>query len=126
MAKFLGTGKAGEQAACEFLISKGYIIRETNWRMGHLEIDIVAQEPGANLIHIVEVKTRSSIEHFDPMQAINRKKINNLVNAANGYISYHQLPMSVQYDVMILVGVEPNFTIHFIPNAFQPPLRSFR
>ena len=126
MARSNQLGEEGEQAACEFLISKGYIIRETNWRMGHLEIDIVAQEPGANLIHIVEVKTRSSIEHFDPMQAINRKKINNLVNAANGYISYHQLPMSVQYDVMILVGMEPNFTIHFIPNAFQPPLRSFR
>lgn len=126
MASPSSTGKSGEHAACDFLISKGYTIRETNWRLGHLEIDIVAHEPAANRLHIVEVKTRSSIEHFDPMKAINRRKINNLVNAANGYISYYRLPMSVQYDVMIIVGREPHFEIHFFPNAFQPPLRSFR
>ena len=119
-------GAAGEQAACEYLISKGYTVRETNWRLGHLEIDIVAQEPGANRLHIVEVKTRTSIEHFDPMKAINSRKIRNLVNAANGYVRFYRLPMAVQYDVMIITGNEPDFHIHFIPNAFQPPLRSIR
>ena len=118
-------GKEGEQAARDFLISKGYTIRETNWRLGHLEIDIVAQEPAAQRLHIIEVKTRASVEHYDPMQSINRRKINNLVNAANGYISLHRLPMSVQYDVMIIVGSSPDFKILFIPNAFQPPLRTF-
>ena len=126
MAQHNTLGKAGEQAACEFLIARGYTVRETNWRMGKLEIDIIAQEPGANRLHVIEVKTRSSIEHFDPMQAITRAKIRNLVTAANAYIQYCQLKMSVQYDVMILVGAAPDFTIHFIPNAFQPPLRTFR
>lgn len=126
MAQHNKLGKEGEQAACEFLIARGYTVRETNWRMGKLEIDIVAQEPGANRLHIVEVKTRSSIEHFDPMESITRAKIRNLVAAANGYIQFYQLKMSVQYDVMILVGKEPDFTIHFIPNAFQPPLRTIR
>ncbi len=126
MARTNVIGKEGEQAACEYLIGKGYTVRDTNWRLGHLEIDIVAQEPKANLLHIVEVKTRKSIEHFDPMEAINRKKINNLVNAANGYIQYYQLPMYVQYDVMILVGQSPDFKIHYIPNAFQSSLRTIR
>ncbi|MBQ9555672.1 MAG: YraN family protein [Muribaculaceae bacterium] len=119
-------GIEGEIAACEFLISKGYTVRETNWRLGHLEIDIVAQEPGANCLHIVEVKTRTDPGPFDPMHAINAKKIRNLVNAANGYISQYQLPMSVQFDVMILEGIAPNLNIQFIPDAFQPPLRSIR
>lgn len=119
-------GAAGEQAACEFLISKGYTVRETNWRMGHLEIDIVAQEPEANRLHIVEVKTRTSTEHFDPMKAINSRKIRNLVNAANGYVRLYRLPMAVQYDVMLITGNESDFHIHFIPNAFQPPLRTIR
>ena len=120
-------GTAGELAACEFLISKGYTVRETNWRMGHLEIDIVAQEPAANRLHIVEVKTRSHADpHFDPMQSITQKKINNLVNAANGYVRFYRLPMTVQYDVMIIMGTPPDFKIHYIPNAFQPRLRSIR
>ena len=88
MAQHNKLGKEGEQAACEFLIARGYTVRETNWRMGKLEIDIVAQEPGANRLHIVEVKTRSSIEHFDPMESITRAKIRNLVAAANGYIQF--------------------------------------
>ena len=126
MAQRKELGKAGEQAACDFLIGKGYTVRETNWRLGHLEIDIVAQEPHANHLHIVEVKTRSNAEHFDPMSAINAKKIRNLVNAANGYIEYYRLPMTVQYDVMIITGTLPDLDIQFIPNAFQPPLRTIR
>jgi len=120
-------GKEGEQAACDFLIAKGYTVRETNWRMGHLEIDIVAHEQATNRLHIVEVKTRSRADaHFDPMQSINQKKIRNLVSAANGYIRFYRLPMTVQFDVMILFGTPPDFQIHFIPNAFRPPLRSIR
>jgi len=126
MARHNELGREGEQAACEFLISKGYTIRETNWRMGKLEIDIVAQEPQAGRLHIIEVKTRSNTERYDPMQAITRAKIRNLVNAANGYIGHYQLKMSVQYDVMIIEGKAPDFTIHYIPNAFQPPLRTIR
>ena len=126
MAQHNQLGKAGEQAACEFLIGKGYTVRETNWRVGKLEIDIVAQEPKANRLHIIEVKTRSASEHYDPMQSITRAKIRHLVDAANSYISFYQLKMSVQYDVMILIGKSPDFTIQFIPNAFQPPLRFCR
>ncbi len=126
MAQSNKLGKDGEIAACEYLLGKGYTVRETNWRLGHLEIDIVAQEPGANCLHIVEVKTRTDPGPFDPMEAINAKKIRNLVNAANGYINLYQLPMSVQFDVMILEGIAPNLNIHFIPDAFQPSLRSIR
>ena len=124
LTKLIGT--EGEQAACEFLVSKGYTVRETNWRMGHLEIDIVAQESKANCLHIVEVKTRTSTEYFDPMEAITPRKIRNLVNAANGYIGLNELPMSVQYDVMIIEGQAPDFKIHFYADAFEPPLRSVR
>ena len=124
MSKSNKLGKDGEIAACEFLITQGYTVRETNWRMGHLEIDIVAQQDG--VLHIVEVKTRTATEHYDPSRAITRAKIRNLVNAGNGYISYYQLKMSVQYDLMIITGTAPDFQIQFIPNAFQAPLRTIR
>lgn len=126
MAKHNELGQIGEKTASEFLISKGFIIRDMNWRVGRLEIDIVAQEPSVNLLHIIEVKTRSNVDHFDPMDSIKQVKIRNLVNAANGYFSYYQLNMSVQFDVMILVGTPPDLKVLFIPNAFEPPLRTIR
>lgn len=126
MAQHNKLGKEGEEAARDYLISKGLTVREMNWRMGHLEIDIVAHDPASNRLHIIEVKTRSSADHFDPMQSITSKKINYLVNATNGYISLYQLAMSVQYDVMVILGHSPNFEIRFYPNAFQPRLRFVR
>lgn len=124
MAQHNKLGKEGEQAACDFLIGKGLTIRDTNWRMAPLEIDIVAQE--GNILHIVEVKTRSSsMPQFDPMEAITPAKIRNLVRAANGYVGRYSLKMSVQFDVMIVVGKAPAFDIQYIPNAFQPPVSRF-
>ena len=126
MAQHNKLGKEGEQAARDFLISKGFTVRETNWRMGHFEIDIVAHDPTTNRLHIIEVKTRTSDTHYDPMQSITAKKINNLVNATNGYIGFYRLAMAVQYDVMVMIGQAPDFEIRYYPNAFQPRLRSIR
>ena len=122
MAKHNKFGKIGENASRDYLISHGYVVRETNWRLGHLEIDIVAQEPGTDCLHIIEVKTRDNDVDFDPMEAITRAKIRNMVNAANGYIEHYQLHMSVQLDVMIIVGTPQDFEIRFYPDAFDPPL----
>jgi len=125
MAQHNKLGKEGEQAACEFLIARGLTIRETNWRMPPLEIDIVAQEQG--ILHVIEVKTRAQASpHYDPMEAITPAKVRNLVRAANGYIALHNLPLAVQYDVMILIGKAPHFEINHIPHAFEPPLRTIR
>lgn len=122
MAKQNKLGRFGEDATRDYLISHGYIVRETNWRLGHLEIDIVAQEPGTDCLHIIEVKTRANDEDYDPMESITRAKIRNMVNAANGYIEHYQLHMSVQFDVMIIVGSPQDFDIRFYPDAFEPPL----
>ena len=127
MAKHNKLGQLGETAARDYLISHGFIVRETNWRLGHLEIDIVAQNPDNNCLHIIEVKTRASDKDFDPMESINKAKIRHLVNAANGYIEHYSLLMSVQFDVMIIVGTPPdNYEIRYYPDVFDPPLRSFR
>jgi len=119
-------GKAGEELACDYLITQGFTIRETNWRVGKLEIDIVAHKPGTDKLHIVEVKTRASDEHYDPMRAITAVKKRNLVAAANAYVRYSHVQMAVQYDVVIVVGRGPDFKFQYIPNAFQPALRTYR
>ena len=53
-------GREGEEAACQYLESQGLCVLDRNWHCGKLELDIVARKPDENLLHIVEVKTRSA------------------------------------------------------------------
>ncbi|MBR1882628.1 MAG: YraN family protein [Muribaculaceae bacterium] len=124
MAQHNILGEQGEQAACEFLIARGMTIRERNWRLNHLEVDIVAQK--GNLIHIVEVKTRTANAHFDPMKSVNAAKQRNLIMAANGYLHYNQLRCGVQYDVIIVTARNNTLDVQYIPDAFKPRLRTYR
>ena len=124
MAQHNQLGKAGEKEAMEFLIKQGLTIRETNWRMEKLEIDIIAQND--MVLHIVEVKTRSNDANFDPMRAITNAKRQHMVNSANGYIRYYQLQCEIQYDVIILIGNEGNFKLEYYPDLFVPKLKTYR
>ena len=124
MAQHNQLGKAGEKEAMEFLIKQGLTIRETNWRMEKLEIDIIAQND--MVLHIVEVKTRSNDANFDPMRAITNAKRQHMVNSANGYIRYYQLQCEIQYDVIILIGNEGNFKLEYYPDLFVPKIKTYR
>ncbi len=122
MAQHNLLGEEGERIASEYLMKKGYTIRETNWRVGHDEIDIVAQLD-ANLV-IVEVKTRSD-NYVDPLLSITGKKIANLVKAARAYMAQAEIVMPVQFDVITIVGTPSDYVIEHFPDAFYPPLRTY-
>ena len=124
MAQHNQLGKEGEKQAVEFLIKQGFSVRETNWRLDKLEIDIIAQKD--MVLHIVEVKTRSDDEYFDPMKAITRAKKQRMVVSANAYINYHQLQVEIQYDVIILIGSHGNFKLEYYPDLFVPRLKTYR
>lgn len=124
MARHNIFGKLGEQAAEEYLIKKGYVIRERNWRLGNLEVDIVAEYNGR--IIIVEVKTRS-LDLLSAVVAVDSRKQSFLLRAASSYIKYYRLPHEVQIDVICVIGDGPNnFRIEHIPDAVRPKLRSCR
>ncbi len=125
MAQHNLLGKAGESEAVNFLVQRGFTVRETNWRIGKLEIDIIAQEQGM-ILHIVEVKTRSSDEHFDPMRAITAAKKHHMVASAKAYLNYYKLQCEVQYDVIILVGKPGSFRLEYYPDFFMPSLKTYR
>lgn len=122
MASHNEFGKFGEEYAKEYLITRGYLIRDSNWRCGKVEIDIIAEK--GNRIVIVEVKARAT-DIIYPEDAIDRKKISNLVRAANAYISYYNLPHEVQFDVISLIGSLDAFEVEYIPDAFLPPLKTY-
>ena len=120
MARHNILGKAGEQKAVDFLVGKGYTLHELDWKHGHVDIDIIAEEKGE--IVFVEVKTRSTTNYGNPEDAVDNKKIRRIVNAADVYIKLHDICQPVRFDIITLVGQEPDFTIEHIENAFYPPL----
>lgn len=88
MAEHNLLGKAGEDAAVDYLERHDYVIRHRNWRKGHFELDIVAAKNGELII--VEVKTRSDTDFALPQDAVTPQKIRRTVIASR-YI-YQVIP----------------------------------
>ena len=66
-------GQKGELLAVDFLLEKGYIIVEKNYRFRKAEIDVIAKKEG--VLAVVEVKTRSTNYFGNPEEFVNPKKI---------------------------------------------------
>lgn len=113
-------GKCGEEYAAEYLMSRGYIIRDVNWVSGKHELDIVGFHD--DMMVVVEVKTRSNADWAYPEEAITDKKIRNMLHATDAYIRMNDLDVDVRFDVISIVGKEPPFEIEHIEDAFLPLL----
>jgi putative endonuclease len=115
-------GKVAEQLAAEYLMSKGYIIRERNWRPNnsHLEVDIISQS-GEELI-FVEVKARNPHGEY-PEDAVDKKKINRLVRAATIYLEMQNFDYTYRFDIIAITGTSASdAVIEHYEDAFLPPL----
>ena len=110
-------GKAGEELAQEHLVSKDYAIRATNYRIGKLELDIIAEKDG--VLIIVEVRTRSTDFYMHPEASVDWKKRKNLTMAAQGYVRHHAWQGETRFDVIAIIA-QPNgeFLINHFEDAF--------
>ncbi|MBQ8672903.1 MAG: YraN family protein [Bacteroides sp.] len=120
MAEQHTLGQKGEDAAVAYLERNGYLIRERNWRKGHLEIDIVAAKEGE--LVIVEVKTRTTTEYQEPEEAVNALKIRRIVRAADAYIKQHAIDAPVRFDIITATGSADHLHLEHIRDAFYPPM----
>lgn len=92
-------GKRGEDLAVQFLQKNGYKILERNFAKRYAEIDIVAQEK--ETLVFVEVKTRTTREFGNPLEAITPWKIATLQRSCQFYKSLHpELPEALRIDVV--------------------------
>jgi putative endonuclease len=124
MADHNTLGKNGENAAIEYLVQHGYQILHTNWRRGRYELDIVAKTEEE--LVIIEVKTRSGLNWMTPEDAVDSRKIRNIVTATDVYIKIFDIDLPARFDIISVVGVYPNFEIDHIEDAFYPPLNTYR
>jgi putative endonuclease len=110
------TGKRGEEQAADYLASKGYIIREKNWRKGYLEVDLIAED--GSVLVFVEVKTRRDLVHGMPEEAVTRKKEKHLLDAAEAYLDAKGLQNEVRFDIISVWESESGVRINHIREAF--------
>lgn len=123
MAQAHALGRWGEQTVADHLVAEGYAIVERNWRMNHLEVDIIATR--GDEIAFVEVKTRRD-DGYNPLDAIDRRKISHMVSAANAYLRTTRVPLRPRFDVAAVIGEPHDYRLEYIADAFLPPLRTYR
>ncbi|HRR07761.1 MAG TPA: YraN family protein [Rhodothermales bacterium] len=98
------TGDQGEEVAEAFLQKKGFQILHRNYRVGHLELDLVCRSPDSLFLVFVEVKTRRTIQFGHPAEAIGSVKRDRLIRAAELYLHLHHLEEArCRFDVVSIV-----------------------
>jgi len=116
MAEHNDLGKLGEELAVEYLQKDGYAILETNWTFQKAEVDIIAKKE--NILAIVEVKTRSSLDFGLPQDFVKPKKIQLLVKAVDAYVIEKDLDINVRFDIIAIHKEGKSFAIEHLIDAF--------
>ena len=117
-------GKIGEEVAANLLIEKGYAILARNYRIGHLELDIIALKD--DTIAFVEVKTRSVNYLVSPQEAVDYRKRNLIVNAADSYMRNFNRTENARLDVItVLHQYGKVVSVEHIEDAFIPEVRTY-
>ena len=103
MAAHNELGKWGEDLAVAYLQGKGYTIIERDWKSGHRDIDIIAEDETGTIV-FVEVKTRRNRMFGEPEEAIDYRKMQSLQLAVNHYIKFRRINSQVRFDIISIVG----------------------
>jgi len=99
-------GKQGEKLAKQYFLSKNYIFIAENYRFGRAETDLIFEDRNNKTLIFVEVKARRSKTYGEPEESITKKKGEQMVKSAEGFLYEH--PEYEDYEKRIDV-----FTIFF-------------
>ncbi len=111
-------GRRAEDIALEWLLSRGFVLRERNFRAGHREIDLIVES--RDRLHIVEVKSLTAPAAASPYEKVDRAKQLRLASAARNYIGLRHIEKEVQFDIVSIVFYEDRHELEYIPGAFFP------
>jgi len=111
-------GRKGEELALAFYKENKYVVLEKNWRLNHLEVDIIAKND--EYIVFCEVKTRSGNALGEPQQSVTKPKQQNIIRAANYYVLKHRILLDVRFDIISIIFNGDQYKLEHIPFAFTP------
>jgi putative endonuclease len=96
-------GRAGEDRAAAWYVSRGYEVVARNWRSRLGEIDLICARD--NLLVFCEVKARSTDSHGVPAEAVTRTKQVRLRRLAAEFLHHRTCGChDVRFDVVAILG----------------------
>jgi len=95
-------GGYGERVAADHLSEHGMVLLDRNWRCDEGEIDLVLRD-GPALV-VCEVKTRTSLDHGSPHEAITDAKLARLQRLGMRWAEVHGVnPAEVRVDLVAVL-----------------------
>jgi len=112
-------GRQAEQRALKFLSGCGLKFLGKNFRGGRGEVDLILQD--GKTIVFVEVRSRTSNDYMDPIESIDRRKVDSIIQASRHYLQKHGISDSAlcRFDVVTLTGAGRSPKIEWIKGAFE-------
>jgi putative endonuclease len=116
-------GAQGEETAAGFLESRGWEVLAHRFRMGRLEIDLVARR--GRMVAFVEVKTRRGLGFGAPVEAVTWNKRREIVRVARAWMDRHGQPGDIyRFDVIGIMDPPGGVvTVQHVEDAFRPGWR---
>lgn len=113
-------GRLGETITKDYIARKGFPVTAENWRCGgRYEIDLISQQ--GDVMAFIEVKTRNG-KYNSAEDAIDIKKMKQLVKAANLFLQQQERDFTARFDVALIEGSPENYEFTYLEDAFIPPL----
>ena len=99
----LHAGKEGEDIAKRFLEANGYSIVDCNWRIGKLEIDIVAR--CGDTIVLLKLKPVRVLILVSLNRLWTPAKQKHLIKAANAYLLERNINLEARFDIIAVLKI---------------------
>jgi putative endonuclease len=104
MRDHIVTGKKGEELAAVYIANLGFRIIECNWRYRRFEIDLIAAR--SDVLHFIEVKTRTSTTYGFPEESVSNKKIRSMIKAGSSFAFMNPGWQNIQYDILSILIID--------------------
>ncbi|MFC7496153.1 MULTISPECIES: YraN family protein [unclassified Nocardioides] len=101
-ARSKALGDYGERLAARHLVGAGMLLLDRNWRCPEGEIDLVLRD--GDVLVVCEVKTRTSVDHGTPHEAIGDAKLDRLRRLGSCWQAEHGLAVpDVRVDLVAVL-----------------------
>ena len=111
-------GHTGEAVAAKYYQQRGWLLLNHNYRTRMGEIDLILYKD--DTLVFAEVKTRTGAMLDRPAAAVDARKQNRLILAAQQYLQHSPYrDAAIRFDVVEVTPAARGWQVHCIPGAFE-------